>query len=178
MTKYNVIALCNAGQSSKRGDPNTTGEKGLGFKSIFRICDHVFVESGGFCFRLSRGGIETIIPKWMDVQSLPIACPLLDHTYIIIQLSSDGSILSGRQITQLYEHLFLIQPQILLFLRRLQSITIKRDGRTLKMVKSNNGMFQAILMEKSIDGSTDSKPFHYMVISFQSDTPIEAHLSS
>ena len=45
-TLLNVIALCDTGKSSKVNDATTTGEKGFGFKYVFKIAGVVYVRSG------------------------------------------------------------------------------------------------------------------------------------
>ncbi len=71
-----VEAICDTGKSSKIGNSDTTGEKGLGFKSVFGIADYVHIQSGLWSFRFEhkRGedGVGMITPIWTDVvTSLP-----------------------------------------------------------------------------------------------------------
>lgn len=44
-TEENLLALCDVGQSDKIKDLNQIGEFGVGFKSVFSICDHVLLYS-------------------------------------------------------------------------------------------------------------------------------------
>lgn len=34
----NIRALCDVGQSTKKGSGGYIGKKGIGFKSVFRVC--------------------------------------------------------------------------------------------------------------------------------------------
>ena len=68
-TLPNVIALCDTGKSSKVNDVTTTGEKGFGFKSVFKIADVVHVRSGFWSFRFEKytdDGLGMITPLWTD----------------------------------------------------------------------------------------------------------------
>jgi len=78
-TRANVEAICSIGESSKLHDRDTTGEKGLGFKSAFGIANTIHVQSGQWSFRFehSRGqeGLGMVTPIWTEVPSgeaLPI----------------------------------------------------------------------------------------------------------
>ncbi|KAK5457302.1 hypothetical protein LTS15_005083 [Exophiala xenobiotica] len=71
-----VKAICATGKSSKIGNSDTTGEKGLGFKSVFGIADYVHIQSGLWSFRFEhkRGedGVGMVTPIWTEiVDSLP-----------------------------------------------------------------------------------------------------------
>ena len=67
-TKANVQAICSTGESSKLNNLNTTGEKGLGFKSIFGVANMIHILSGLWSFRFehSQGqtGIGMVTPIW------------------------------------------------------------------------------------------------------------------
>lgn len=67
-TRANVQAICSTGESSKLQDLDTTGEKGLGFKSNFGIANKIHVQSGLWSFRFehSRGasGLGMVTPIW------------------------------------------------------------------------------------------------------------------
>ena len=67
-TKANVQAICSTGESSKLHNLDTTGEKGLGFKSNFGIANKIHVQSGTWSFRFehSRGesGLGMVTPIW------------------------------------------------------------------------------------------------------------------
>ena len=77
-TIANVRAICATNESSKtRNDDSheTTGEKGIGFKSVFGIATEVRIQSGLWSFRFEhrRGqdGIGMVKPLWTDPELLP-----------------------------------------------------------------------------------------------------------
>ncbi|KAH7036417.1 hypothetical protein B0J12DRAFT_765414 [Macrophomina phaseolina] len=54
-----VEAICDIGNSTKLSSASTTGEKGVGFKSVFRVARAVWIVSGEYQFMLHR---DRIIP--------------------------------------------------------------------------------------------------------------------
>ena len=69
-TRANVVAICSTGESSKVDDPNTTGKKGFGFKSIFGIARRVHIQSGFWSFRFehrrNENGLGMVTPLWTE----------------------------------------------------------------------------------------------------------------
>ena len=66
----NVEAICAAGQSTKLGKPGTIGEKGIGFKSVFRIAHKAWICSRFYSFALDTatpgmGAFGMVIPTWV-----------------------------------------------------------------------------------------------------------------
>ena len=49
-----------------------TGQKGIGFKSVFRVTDRPEVHSNGFhiCFDVRTQNIGYILPQWTDERNL------------------------------------------------------------------------------------------------------------
>ncbi len=67
-TPDNVRAICRVGGSTKKVEHSQkgyTGEKGIGFKSVFTVADVVSIKSGAleFCFDKSKC-LGMIAPKW------------------------------------------------------------------------------------------------------------------
>jgi hypothetical protein len=65
-----VDALCGIANSTKRGNSNTIGEKGIGFKSVFKICHTAVVQSGPYSFKFDANPplkeLGTIVPTWVE----------------------------------------------------------------------------------------------------------------
>lgn len=82
----NIQALCSVGDSTKQKQAGYIGQKGIGFKSVFRITDKPSVHSGGyhiaFDIHSEHGKLNYILPTWVGPQYLPgtlaaAACPEL-----------------------------------------------------------------------------------------------------
>jgi hypothetical protein len=69
-SRENVEAICAAGQSTKLGKPGTIGEKGIGFKSVFRMAHKAWIYSRFYSFALETaspgmGTFGMVIPTWV-----------------------------------------------------------------------------------------------------------------
>ena len=58
--KNNVRAISTIGDPDKRGQIDTIGYKGMGFKSIYKFSDHVWINSGKFSFKFEKEYWERI----------------------------------------------------------------------------------------------------------------------
>jgi hypothetical protein len=71
----NVRALCNVGESTKKGKLGFIGEKGLGFKSTFSICQSPTLLSGNYSFKFDLDeskdlgfGLACIYPVTLTIE--------------------------------------------------------------------------------------------------------------
>jgi hypothetical protein len=118
-TKENVKAICSIGQSTKKAidrKKGFIGEKGIGFKSVFKVADVVHISSGPFQFKLDRhktlGMIAPILASFPSTQVIP------GQTQILL-------LLKGKlDMDHINEELLGVEPQLLIFLRKLSIITI------------------------------------------------------
>ncbi|KAI5782042.1 hypothetical protein DFH27DRAFT_656493 [Peziza echinospora] len=64
-TEANVRAICTISNSTKQNSAECIGEKGIGFKSVFKVADVVSIESRGFKFRFDkRLNLGMVCPIW------------------------------------------------------------------------------------------------------------------
>ncbi len=123
-TEANVRALCRVGHSTKSKIEGYIGEKGIGFKSVFRISHSPHVISAGYRFRFSYEGPEdklgVILPHWIEESELPEGIEA-GLTNIILPLQDR----SRDRMKQLDA----IRPALLLFLKKLKRIEIRDDTR-------------------------------------------------
>lgn len=72
-----VKAICSTGESTKAKAEGYIGEKGIGFKSVFKIAKKIHIQSGSFSFSFqytkdsSDTGLEMITPLDEDYEELP-----------------------------------------------------------------------------------------------------------
>jgi len=125
-----VESICDTGKSSKIDNSDTTGEKGLGFKSVFGIADSVHIHSGHWSFRFEHkkgeDGVGMITPIWTDaVASLPSDI----GTRCTLKYSDHRSSFYKRLISA-FEKL----PKTIIFaLRQIRSLVVaveNEDGRS------------------------------------------------
>lgn len=120
-SERNVLALCSMGESTKKAsDAGYIGNKGIGFKSVFKLSSQPRVHSRQYHlqFNSSGDGLGYIVPT-------PIAPPVgwdeSGGTSVVLPLaaSSAEETLRGFRV-----HIAQIQPSLLLFLHRLQQLEL------------------------------------------------------
>jgi hypothetical protein len=117
--KKHVESLCDIGNSTKSGNrEGYIGEKGIGFKSVFLISDHPHIISNGYSFHFRRddcdAGLGYIVPHWDE---LVPAVAENSPTAILLPLRSASGVDVAKQLAD-------IEPECILFLRRLRSIEL------------------------------------------------------
>jgi hypothetical protein len=136
-SKKNVEAICKIGRSTKAGLGNETryiGEKGIGFKSVFKVADVVWILSGHYSFKFDKKEkLGMIAPIW---EPFPEA-RLHGYTSILLQLSDDYD------PRELITDLKFLNPKLLIFLRKLRQINIRSCdaiGNTWSRSLGNQGL--------------------------------------
>lgn len=129
-TVADVFAICDIAQSSKQNNQATTGEKGLGFKSVFSISRIARIQSGlwSFEFRYPPGddGLGMIAPYWIEPTSLPDGC----GTRITLTMSRTDDDFR-QELNRAFED---VPDTTLLFLRKIERLTIcfEKDEEVIK----------------------------------------------
>jgi hypothetical protein len=132
-TKENVDAICRLGKSTKSKDFDTIGEKGIGFKSVFKLTDCPYIYSNGFSFKVPENnpygkGVGYIVPYW--VESFPVE--LENHredTCIILPINKDISAIDvAKNLDELSEF-------SILFLRKVKELIIDINIPEIKQKK-------------------------------------------
>lgn len=115
-----VTALCQVGKSTKTREQGYIGEKGIGFKSVFRLTDRPSIHSNGFHFQLPESDAETglgyIVPVWDETDSV-VGAPM----ETTIELPLKPAIAPETIRTALQD----IAPETILFLSKLKTIEIE-----------------------------------------------------
>lgn len=118
-TEQNIEALCSVGKSTKKLKASGyIGEKGIGFKSVFKVTDSPRIISSGFAFELSSE--DFIVPRVFDADAL---CE--EGTSIVLPIKSDEILEAIRR------DLLNLNPLTILFLKKLDTLIIedrKSDG--------------------------------------------------
>ncbi|KAL8736556.1 MAG: hypothetical protein Q9181_002384 [Wetmoreana brouardii] len=120
-SESNIRAICSVGNSTKKHSAGYIGEKGIGFKSVFKIAQKVHIHSGPFSFAFSHtqedddDGLGMITPYYKDAEELPrgvrtrMTLTLLDST------DSEERAAEFREVPDTF----------LMFLSRLQRLSIE-----------------------------------------------------
>ncbi|KFY15288.1 hypothetical protein V492_02105 [Pseudogymnoascus sp. VKM F-4246] len=119
-TKENVKAICSTGDSTKTAAEGYIGEKGIGFKSVFKVAKNVHIQSEPYSFSFehtrdsSDDGLGMVTPLDEDYDLLPEDV----HTRITLTL------LDPLSFEQRAQDLLNIPDMLLLFLTRLKVLYI------------------------------------------------------
>ncbi|KAJ3456983.1 hypothetical protein MRS44_014124 [Fusarium solani] len=138
----NVEAICAIRHSTKLGQNQSyryTGEKGIGFKSAFRVASRVWISSGPYSFRFDKSQrFGVVAPEWAEFPE-----PLKGYTSFLLELSPEYP------EDELVDMLLHFDPAQLLFLRRLRHVHIRvvTDNGTksnLKIRRVDKGMMTTL----------------------------------
>ena len=148
----NVSAICAMGKTTKKKEQGYIGEKGIGFKSVFRVTDNPHILSNGYHFCLPESDEETgfgyIVPQWIDT---PIEGLNRSETHIILPLTKKG--FGYKEIEKMLQD---IEPEVILFLSKLQEIQIKTDsGDDFTILKDDSAMPEVQILAEGKKGGTN-----------------------
>lgn len=119
-TEENIKAICSVGQSTKANVQGYIGEKGIGFKAVFKVASKVHIQSGPYSFAFEYSpdsesrGLGMVTP--FNEPHLELPSGVVTRITLHLMESLDRNDLR----TQLLE----IPDTLLLFLRQLKSLTI------------------------------------------------------
>ncbi|KAK3712619.1 hypothetical protein LTR37_009062 [Vermiconidia calcicola] len=149
----NVRAICRIGHSTKKVEGSQKGyigEKGIGFKSVFKVADVVWISSGALQFQFDKKKpLGMIAPAWCDFNAHP---QLKERTMFCFQIPD------AEDQRSVLRNLSDLKPELLLFLRQLRCIEIqiqKPNGTIEKSFRLKRGDdehsgFQLILLTHEV----------------------------
>ncbi|KAK0061751.1 protein NO VEIN isoform X6, partial [Biomphalaria pfeifferi] len=160
----NIRAICDVGKSTKsKHTSGYIGQKGIGFKSVFRMTGCPEVHSNGFhiYFDINDGPMGYILPHWKENFELDENW----QTQIILPWTEDIK----QQVHTHAARFNDIQPSLLLFLHRLKEITIenKVEGSRIFMsrqdfengdikITHSHGTDKWLVLRKTLDATNIS----------------------
>ncbi|XP_070708112.1 uncharacterized protein [Pempheris klunzingeri] len=149
----NIRAICDVGRSTKgKHKYGYIGQKGIGFKSVFRVTDAPEIHSNGFHLRFDKtcGPMGYILPHWTDDEK-PLDTQLKDinqhswTTKICLPLRSEN-----QQTKNLFHD---VHPSLLLFLHRLRSITIYNQSEKRLVTMTRKDLSHNVLEVEHTEGT-------------------------
>ncbi|KAK9138344.1 hypothetical protein Sjap_008938 [Stephania japonica] len=149
----NIRALCDVGSSTKKGSSaGYIGQKGIGFKSVFRVTDAPEIHSNGFHvkFDISEGQIGFVLPSLVppcDLDSFKKQVPgevsqtKAGSWNTCIVLPFKRELREGNGTRTIMSMFLDLHPSLLLFLHRLRVIKLKNmvDGSSVIMKRETIG---------------------------------------
>ena len=140
-----------------------TGEKGIGFKSVFTVANEVHISSGPYSFYFDRTAqLGMITPVWGSAYP---ARPRWTTFHLRLAPSENGADLSAR--------LSGLPSTLLLFLRQLRSLTVTVPGaarhRNLQILREDGPGDNFVLLKRTDDG--ELKVEGYVLVRHFARTP-------
>ncbi|MDO9576172.1 MAG: hypothetical protein Q7J55_06565, partial [bacterium] len=167
----NVDAICAVGNTTKSKIEGYIGEKGIGFKSVFKVTSNPHIFSNGYSFCMPDNDLETglgyIVPQWIDQTPRGI-----DPSKTIIILPLDKINYGYEQIEKMLQD---IEPETILFLSKLKEINIKTDtGDSLAILKDDSKLPHVqILLEGIRQGENYSLVDEFLLFTRSFDKPLD-----
>jgi hypothetical protein len=162
-----VKAICSTGESTKTVAQGYIGEKGIGFKSVFKVAKKVHIQSGPFSFSFehTRGssddGLGMVTPLDEDYHDLPDGV----HTRITLTLLDPSS------FEQRAQDLLNLPDTLLLFLTKLNVLHINiypqnESATETKFIRSagDDDNSEIITKTTTTDGNSTEKDQYFYVI--------------
>nr|POF17667.1 hypothetical protein CFP56_13081 [Quercus suber] len=119
-SKANVEAICDVNDSTKKvknAAKGYIGEKGIGFKSVFKVADVVWVSSNHYSFRFDRDKVlGMIVPVWCDFNNTKV---LSERTMFCLRIPDKNDRVTVKS------DLLKLRSELLLFLRKLRRIEVR-----------------------------------------------------
>lgn len=114
-----IDAICSIGSSTKKGDKDhmqSIGEKGIGFKSNFRVARKIWLSSREYSIMWDRAAkFGALVPQWADFPRTVER----DKTSFLLELGGQ------EEEMQILQDLETLDSALLLFLNRLRVINIE-----------------------------------------------------
>ncbi|XP_038160259.1 protein NO VEIN isoform X3 [Cyprinodon tularosa] len=149
----NIRAICDVGRSTKgKHKYGYIGQKGIGFKSVFKVTDCPEIHSNGFHLRFDKncGPMGYILPHWSE-EERPLDAQLKGihlqswTTKICLPLRSES-----HQTRNLFHD---VHPSLLLFLHRLRSITICNQSEKRLVTMTRKDLSHNVLEVEHTEGT-------------------------
>lgn len=143
----NVAALCSAGESSKKNKTGYIGEKGIGFKSVFKVTDAPEIHSNGYHFHFNRTNpndlLGYVVPHWKD--------PDLEVDSAVTTL-----VLPARPDKPFPQELLKdLDATLLLFLEKLRRLVVKSAAGTVRYAREDRGAITTLKTHTSAPNGTE-----------------------
>jgi hypothetical protein len=162
----NIDAICAVGKSTKKKQDGFIGEKGIGFKSVFRVTSVPFVFSNGYQILLpkinEKTGLGFIVPEW--VERVP---EIINTSITTILLPLDQPEFGYEAVKKL---LWEIEPETILFLSKLKEIKIVTDDSEFTVIKDDSSEPNIHMVSNK---NSDGEIFKFLLFKKTFDKPDE-----
>jgi hypothetical protein len=127
-----ILAICQVGNSTKakaKKIDGPIGEKGIGFKSVFKVADEVYITSRNFSFKFdAKTDLGMVAPIWSDPPSIFTRRLGFTSFYILLRPKCQMEVLRKLKV---------LDVTILAFLKNLRYISISIDTFRITLRREN-----------------------------------------
>lgn len=178
-SESNIRAICSVGNSTKKHGAGYIGEKGIGFKSVFKVAQKVHIHSGPFSFAFSHtreeddDGLGMITPYHEDAEKLPNR----------VRTRMTLTLLDSTRFEERAAEFRDLPDTLLMFLSRLQRLSVElyppKNAPTatqyLKRENKANGLYTTYLAKTTRKGKEQatSKQKYYLMKSHLHNLPFD-----
>lgn len=178
-SEKDIKSICTVGKSTKEPGAGYIGEKGIGFKSVFKIAQKVHIQSGPFTFAFSHtredddDGLGMITPYDEDAEELPIG----------VRTRMAFTLLDSIKFEELASEFQHVPDTFLMFLTRLQRLSVElyqpEHSHTAtqysKRETKENGLHTTLLAKTTRNGKEEStsEQKYYTMKSELQDLPFD-----
>lgn len=149
----NIESISSIGRSTKKKVDGYIGEKGIGFKSVFIVSESPHIFSNGYQIKFLEKDpdfiLKYIVPYWVD--QVPTAVTEHPATTSLLLPLKQGK----KQL--IVDHLKDIQAETILFLRKLEGLTVdieeSKECIELARNKGRNGVTELLVQSGVADAS-------------------------
>ena len=159
-SESNIRAICSVGNSTKKHSAGYIGEKGIGFKSVFKIAQKVHIQSGPFSFAFSHtredddDGLGMITPYHEDAEELATS----------VRTRMTLTLLDSTKFEERASEFRGVPDTFLMFLSQLQRLSIElyhpNEAPTAtqysKRETKENGLYTTFLAKTTRKGKEES----------------------
>lgn len=156
----NIKAICSVARSTKKHSAGYIGEKGIGFKSVFKIAQKVHIQSGPFSFAFLHtredddDGLGMITPFHESSEELPVG----------VRTRMTLTLLDSIKFKKLASKFQGIPDTVLMFLSRLERLSIElyqpdNTHTTIQYSKretEENGLYTTFLAKTTREDTEES----------------------
>ncbi len=164
-TEENVRAICDVNKTTKKKIDGYIGEKGIGFKSVFKVSDRPEIYSNGFRFRFNskvknKAELKYILPEW--IEEIP--------NYINDKVTNIVLPFRAKNRKKFSEQLDQIHPNLMLFLKKITKIeiqdVIKEEKLVLEKTVINDQIIRLSKHTTDRQGFRETEHFYYLFRSY------------
>lgn len=166
----NMNAMCSIGSSFKKKLKGYIGEKGIGFKSVFKVTKSPYIFSKGYQVRFPDEVAEIelgyIVPEWVD--SIPkVAEP--KQTTIILPLNKDEKFGFSSVSKMMRE----FTPETILFLSKITQLkfSVENEYEIVISKTFDTDFIVRLTILESVEGKTTTKYQEYLLYSKNFNRP-------